>query len=305
MDDSVEASAKTVAEAVELALLRLGARRNEVEIEVLNEGRGGILGIGAEDARVRMTRVAGVPRRVARREESQEPAEEAPPRPARAAGRGGRGPTARTAEGAAALEAGAAADSAPAEPSEALPPAFPEGAREEEDFAFEEADEMIGTRAAAPSGAIDREVAVAGREVLEEMLEHMGIYADVNILEGADHTIILDITGQDLGVLIGRRGSTLAALQFIVNLILGKRFQYRSKVMVDVEGYRVRREKSLTDLAHRMADRVRSSGQMVTLEAMAPAERRIVHLALQDDPEVMTQSIGEGEGRKVTIQRRR
>ena len=240
------------------------------------------------------------PRRPARRAAPAAESEEAPPPPARATSRSSRRAPAPTTNG----SAGVRPSEAPEAP-EAVPAAFREGPAEEEDFAFEESDERIGTRAAAPSGAIDREVAVTGREVLEEMLEHMGIYADVNILEGADHAIILDITGQELGILIGRRGSTLAALQFIVNLILGKRFQYQSKVIVGVEGYRVHREKTLTDLAHRMADRVRGSGQMVTLEAMAPAERGIVHLALQDDPEVMTRSIGEGEGRKVTIQRRR
>jgi spoIIIJ-associated protein len=309
MDDSVETSAKTVAEAVELALLRLGARRNEVEIEVLSEGRSGILGIGAEDARVRVTRVAGAPpARRGRRPAAAEPSElpvgeaEAGEAPEEAPRRRRAPSAARSRKGEAESEPeGAGAPEMEPAPAAALAGALPE---EEEGFDFEEEEDEEGV-AAPPQAGGDREVAVAGREVLEEILEHMGIYADVRILEGDNEAIILDITGADLGVLIGRRGATLASLQFIVNLILGKRFQYRSKVMVDVEGYRMRREQSLTSLAQRMAERVRSTGQTVTLEAMAPAERRIVHLALQSDPDVMTQSVGEGEARKVTILRRR
>jgi spoIIIJ-associated protein len=112
---------------------------------------------------------------------------------------------------------------------------------------------------------------------------------------------VLDVEGDDLGILIGRRGSTLASLQYILNLIVAKKVKHRVAFGVDVDGYRRRREQALVTLARRMADRVRGTGRSVTLEPMPPNERRIVHLALAQDPAVMTVSIGEGEARKVAI----
>jgi spoIIIJ-associated protein len=116
---------------------------------------------------------------------------------------------------------------------------------------------------------------------------------------------VLDVSGDDLGLLIGRRGQTLASLQYLVNLIVSRKLQSRASFGVDVEGYRRRREDSLKGLALRMADRVKTTGQSVTLEPMPANERRIVHLTLAGDPKVITVSIGEGEGRKVAITPRR
>jgi spoIIIJ-associated protein len=112
---------------------------------------------------------------------------------------------------------------------------------------------------------------------------------------------VLDVSGEDLGLLIGRRGDTLAALQYILNLMIRRRLHSRLTFGIDVEGYRRRREATLNGLARRMADRVRATGQSLTLEPMPPAERRIVHLALADDPDVLTISMGEGDARKVAI----
>lgn len=112
---------------------------------------------------------------------------------------------------------------------------------------------------------------------------------------------VADVTGDDLGVLIGRRGSTMASLQYIVNLMVSRRFKDQAPFTIDVEGYRRRREDSLQDLAFRMAEEVRESGRPVTLEAMPAYERRIIHLALAKDPTVATASIGEGDARKVRI----
>ncbi len=112
---------------------------------------------------------------------------------------------------------------------------------------------------------------------------------------------VLDVDGDDLGILIGRRGQTLASLQYLLNLIVAKQVNHRVSFGVDVDGYRRRREEALVTLAKRMAARVRGTGRSVTLEPMPPNERRIVHLTLADDPAVMTVSIGEGEARKVAI----
>jgi spoIIIJ-associated protein len=112
---------------------------------------------------------------------------------------------------------------------------------------------------------------------------------------------VLDVEGDDLGILIGRRGQTLSSLQYVLNLMLSQKTGRRVAFGVDVDGYRRRREEALVSLAKRTASRVRGTGRSVTLEPMPPNERRIVHLALADDPAVMTVSIGEGEARKVAI----
>ncbi len=205
--ESVEVSAKTVEEAVELALERLETTLSEVEVEVLSRGRAGILGFGAEDARVRVTRLG------------------------------------------------------------------------------------------APS-----QVGFLAKELVEGLLRAMHIRASVNLRAPDDSgPLALDIKGNDLGILIGRRGETLASLQYLLNLMLSRRLKSRTAVTLDVEGYRQRREEALHNLARRMAERVRATGQAIALEPMPARERRIVHLALAEDGDVTTQSAGEGEDRKVVI----
>ena len=112
---------------------------------------------------------------------------------------------------------------------------------------------------------------------------------------------VLDVDGDDLGLLIGRRGTTLAALQYMINLMVSRKMSSRVLISLDIEQYRRRREDSLTSLAQRMADRVRKSGRSLTLEPMPAGERRIVHLVLAEDSAVTTGSVGEGDGRKVVI----
>ena len=112
---------------------------------------------------------------------------------------------------------------------------------------------------------------------------------------------MLDIKGRDLGILIGRRGETLRDLQFMTRLIVNRRLGYWPNIVVDVEGYKVRREEMLTGLALRMADKAVETQRTVILEPMSPYERRIIHIALSNHPQVTTESTGEGESRKVTI----
>ncbi len=152
----------------------------------------------------------------------------------------------------------------------------------------------------------DEDVDVGGmaKGVLENLLDLTGITASVTLgMEGGgDQAVItLDIEGEDLGILIGRRGETLSSLQYLVNLIISRHLKSRVGVVVDVEGYRQRRYESLRLLARRMADQVRSTGRSVTLESMPASERRIIHIELRDSPYVITQSIGQGEGRKIAI----
>ncbi|MDZ4278410.1 MAG: RNA-binding cell elongation regulator Jag/EloR [Dehalococcoidia bacterium] len=218
--DGVEATGKTVEEAVENGLAELGLERHEVTVEVLSQGRGGLFGIGGEPARVRLVAVS-----------------------------------------------------------------------------FE-----------TPAGD---EVAFA-QEALETLLRLMNIEGSCTVRapetpgDGVGLVkAVLDINGEDLGVLIGRRGGTMASLQYLLNLMVTRKVGEHAPYGVDVEGYRRRREESLRELAFRMAERVRETGKSVTLEPMPANERRIVHLALAKDPTVGTSSVGEGESRKVAIGVRR
>lgn len=146
------------------------------------------------------------------------------------------------------------------------------------------------------------------RSILEELLAKMGIEASVSVLD-ADNAdgrdsgtpITLNIEGEDLGVLIGRRGQTLSCLQFILRLILSHQTKAWLPLVVDIQGYKRERFEKLSSLAMRVANQVRSSNQSFTLEPMPAYERRIVHLALANRDDVKTESTGTGEARKVVI----
>lgn len=158
----------------------------------------------------------------------------------------------------------------------------------------------------APVAQVDpANVPETAKQVLETLLRGMGIRSQVVIhreLEGEEGPdFVLDIVGADLGILIGRRGETLRDLEYVSRLIVTSKTKSSERFSVDVEGYRARRERVLRELAKRMADRVRQNRQPITLEAMPPNERRIVHITLKEHPTVKTQSIGEGERRRVMI----
>lgn len=151
---------------------------------------------------------------------------------------------------------------------------------------------------------------VIAKEIVAELLAHMGIEADVvatdnpSTMDSSDEeppTIFIDILGKDLGLLIGRRGEHLAHLQYIVNLIANKRLGDYTRVIVDVEAYRTRREESLIALAERVARQVARSGRPIVLEPMPPNERRVVHMTLRGNPGVATESSGEGQDRRITV----
>ena len=126
-------------------------------------------------------------------------------------------------------------------------------------------------------------------------------YASDLVEPGEGPPLVLDITGGDLGILIGRRSETLQALQDMVRIMVSKELSSWQPLVVDVESYRVRRRQSLRQMAEKMAERVAASQKRMVLEAMPPHERRIIHIALRDHPAVITKSIGSDENRKVTI----
>ena len=160
---------------------------------------------------------------------------------------------------------------------------------------------------------VDEAEEQVAKEIVRELLGQMGIAADVVAVDNPSTmaldaedppTIFIEILGQDLGMLIGRRGDHLSQLQYLVNLIANRRLENWTRVVVDVEGYRTRREESLIGLAERIGRQVARSRRPIILEPMPPNERRIVHLTLRSNPDVTTESSGEGNMRRVTVQPR-
>ncbi len=142
--------------------------------------------------------------------------------------------------------------------------------------------------------------AEAAKTLVEGLLKHMGVRAQVSVRQGAD-PITLDISGRDLGPLIGWRGETLRALQSVTNVMVGKHLAEGERVIVDVERYRQRREHTVREIAIRAARQVKMTGDAITLDAMQPFERRAIHLALEGDPDVTSSSIGEEPERRVVV----
>jgi spoIIIJ-associated protein len=220
--EDVEASGKTVDEAIAKALQQLGLDRSQVDVEIVSEGRTGLFGLGGENARVVVKPLS---------------------------------------------------------------------------------TEQVAVESSTIQIAVD---------LLQRLLELMDIDAQVTARapetpgDGLGRSsAVLDVSGDDLGILIGRRGSTLAALQYMVNHMVSRSLKSKALVSVDVERYKRRREESLIGLAQRLAEKVKTSGRTVTLEPMPANERRIVHLALAGDLQVVTASLGEGETRKVAISLKR
>jgi len=157
------------------------------------------------------------------------------------------------------------------------------------------------TDAAAAPGDGKGEMA---RTLVEGLLKHMGIRAQVTTRQGSEPTT-LGISGRDLGALIGWRGETLRALQSVTNVMVGRHLGEGERIIVDVERYRQRREHTVREIALRAARQVKMTGDAITLDAMQPFERRAIHLALEGDPEVTSSSIGEEPERRVVVSLRK
>jgi len=151
-----------------------------------------------------------------------------------------------------------------------------------------------------PLVPLEKDIVRVAIEVLENLLGLMEVTGAIKASSG-EIPIALDIEGDDLGILIGRRGQTLACLQYIVRLIVAGRLEAWLPLSIDICGYKKRRRDSLQKLALRLAEQVKSRHRAMTLEPMPPDERRIIHLALANHPDVVTHSVGEGEDRKVVI----
>ena len=224
---TIEATGKTIEDAVRSGLVRLGLMEEEVTIEVLAEPKSGFLGFGSKPAKVRLTEKA---------RKTKEPVEE---------------------------------------------PAAVEVEPAEETFTAEEA-------------------AAKAKAFLQDVLRNMGIEVMIEKMIKSDK-IILHLHGKNLGILIGKHGQTLDALQYLTNLTTNQGEETRHFIMLDVENYRQRREETLKQLAVRLAGRVKRSGEKVVLEPMNGYERKIIHVALQNEAHVRTESEGQDPYRHVVI----
>ncbi|MCC6454068.1 MAG: Jag N-terminal domain-containing protein [Caldilineaceae bacterium] len=291
-----EFSGRTVDEAIAEGLAQLGIRSDQAEVEVLSRGSRGIFGLGSEPARVRISRRAPAasptPKPAQPPVQSQTPAPQPTPKPE--------------------PQAPAKPDSMPTSVASPTPapasPAATEASRPRvSNLMDDEREEYDGGTATDQVEAVsDEELSVMAVELLTELVRHMGFEAQVNAEwhesdDNGEHYLLLDIHGHELSPLIGRRGETLASIQYLVRLMINQRIKRWKNIVVDVEQYKERRVNQLTQLAKRMAEQVTESGRAVSLEPMPANERRIVHLALRDHPSVYTQSSGEGERRKVHI----
>lgn len=264
-EKGLDVSAKTVEEAIEHGLAQLGLSRDEVDIEILKEGRRGVFGLGAEEALVRLSPRL---RSVHANEDYTQP-KVSPP--------------------VAAVDLPGDRPAADSETSTEL-------------------EESAAPTVPMP-GSSEKKVAEIAEYYLRGLLERMGLsriqistrIATDMVEEGEEPPLVLNITGQDLGILIGRRSETLQALQYMLRLMVSKEMSSWQPIVVDVESYRVRRRQSLHRMAEKMAERAVSSRKRVVLEAMPAYERRVIHVALKNHPAVITKSIGSDEDRKVTI----
>ncbi len=271
---SVEAKGRTVELAVEAALVRLGRSHDEVDVQVLREASRGLLGFGAQDAIVRV------------KEKTFSSIRPNSPQPSWSA------PSVIISD----------------QPKEEFPtPIEVVSVTSDPDQPEEETEETAEPSAPKIPAPTPEELQTMSREVLLDILERMHIIADVFATwsepkdEKDEPTLLLDIIGDDLGLLIGRGGETLRNLQYIVRLIIGRRIDKWLNVVVDVEGYKQRRQDVVRQLARRVANRVISTGRSAHMDPMNSYERRIVHLELSQTEGISTKSSGEGEHRRVGV----
>jgi len=159
---------------------------------------------------------------------------------------------------------------------------------------------ILGSKEARVRVRVKEGKAEVAQRLLEDICAALKVQARVEA-NGNEDYIFLNVKGRNVGVLIGRRGQTLEALQYLVNVAAGRASPEKQKIILDVEDYRKRREETLRELAFRLAEKVRRTRERVVLEPMTSHERRVIHLALQDNPYVYTRSEGEEPYRKVVI----
>ena len=325
-----ESSAKTIEEAISAGLEVLGASISDVTVDIIDEGSKGLFGLfGSRQAKVRLTMketeediLASLsedkpaekkPEKPARKPEAPKPAEARPaePKPEKAekAEKPARPEKAEKAEKPARPEKKAESDT-PRPPKQPRQPKQPKAEKPEKP---EQEKKPLPPK--APAKPIEKPVvtmlendqvapdSAAGKaqSFLKELTHLMGVEVDVAVGNDAEGNVFVKMTGDTLGILIGRRGETLDALQYLTSLKINRGQENYTRVTLDTENYRAKREDTLVRLANRMANRAVKTGRKVSLEPMNPYERRIIHSALQGNEAVDTHSEGEEPNRHVVI----
>ncbi len=289
---TVRIKAKTVEAAVEEGMKQLGITRAEAVVHVVEKPSTGLFGLLHKKMAVVDISAPEIP---AEPEETTEATPEAPAAeetrtddvPAEAPAAEPAEPKAEEPAAASEAEPEENGEETPAEPEEAQEEEVPEEKEEEKPFDPEE----------------QKKVAEEARKFLENVFRGMHLPVIMECMMNEER-ILFSLHGEGLGILIGKHGQTLDALQYLTNLAAGKAAHGRYFVMLDVENYRERRKDTLEALAKRLAGKVKRTGEPVKLEPMPAGERRIIHLALQDDDAVITESEGEAPYRYITIRRK-
>ncbi len=309
-NDSIEISSATVEQAISEALQQLGAAEDDVVIEVLATPRSGLLGLGARDARVRVSRRAEVAATSGVTAPPPAPPpqrREAPPaqRPQQPSRRVEQPPSQPKAEAASPPRAPQAQPPAreprpERERQRSRPPRQERAAASDaDDLSADSAMEDVGD-ANSHSANLDEQVKEAS-ELLAQILELMNEKSEIRRGQGDRESLELEIRGDGSGILIGRHGQTLDALEYLLNRIVARRIKDAMPILLDTESYRARRREQLHRMALSMGERAKRDHAGVKLDPMPPRDRRIVHLALKDDPMITTRSAGEGFLRAVEI----
>jgi spoIIIJ-associated protein len=284
---AIEITAHDVETAIKIGLAQLNLLRAEVTIEVLDEGSRGVLGIGARPARVKLTPYAEIEAAAASQQAQAEP--ELEPEPVREPERK---PVAAEPAYATASQAEVEEEEVPleevGEDEVEMAPAADEGEAPPDRTITTETEQLAATLAQGVLDRMDFDVTCTSRIVIPQG-------------EDDSASIWVDIQGRDASRLLAHQCESLDALQTVVQTMWAHQTKSSLRITLDADNYKERREKRIAQMAQRLAERVISTGRSITLEPMPPSERRLVHIALRDHPRVMTESHGEGSGRRVTI----
>ncbi len=275
MEKTIVTTGKTIDDAIESALTQLGLDRDSVSVQVLAQAKSGFLGIGASPAKVQVTYEAPDPKPEAPKVALSSASRSKPkPAPAPKAEAPKPAPKAETPK----------AEAPKAEPVKEHKPKAPKAAPKE--------------YAPAAPGSTEEKIEV----FLKGLLEHMGSAAVPHAWKEGENTYMVELTGEDLGYLIGRRGDTLDALQHLANYTVNRGIDGHVRINVDAESYRQKREDSLRRYAQKKAQQVLKAHRRTTLEPMNAYERHVIHATLQDMDRITTYSVGTEPNRRVVIE---
>ena len=308
MKETQEFTGKDVSVAVKAACSSLGISKNDLKYEVISAGTSGIFGIvGRKDAKIKVTLPKAEEKSTSAKEmegirsmvdeafgqetrlEDEAEKKSSPPEPKEPA-----------------PEKEAPEDEGPSEEEEDAgrwdsKPAHRDAALDSENAPDEEEDEDEDEEPSGPPPVpVSQESIDLGIEALQKMADLITDDAAIEAITEEDH-LTLQITGGNAGILIGRKGQTLDAMQFLVDKIINRQSEARVRVRVDIEGYMETRKANLRQLAFKMAEKAKKTGRPATINQMSAQDRRIVHLALKDDSQVRTQSMGDGYYRRLVI----